>query len=254
MTEPDIVTLCTIKHTHTHTSAKPSVKQLRRYSSCPRTYSHAPAVPVSNELLANENLMTDPAAATRTQCAICRVKSNILSGSASIFRGHDDNMLRIKPVPLLLAPLLLLQVNENPISRVYLHGFCIETNRRRRGYSNLFSINVMDEKYPTDIHIGTTATRSNCDRSIVIYAWYTHPTWRARTLFHAILKHVNKMSRMWNGRHDVAIANRHTESYTGTYGARYNNNIRAIVSLRKSFFEFSSSLSSLYQKLFLQRL
>lgn len=117
-------------YSNTHTFAKPSVKQLRRYSSCPRTYSHEPAVPVSNELLANENLMTDPAAATRTQCAICRVKSNILSGSASIFRGHDDNMLRIKPVPLLLAPLLLLQVNENPISRVYLHGFCIETNRR----------------------------------------------------------------------------------------------------------------------------
>lgn len=101
---------------------KPSVKQLRRYSPRPRTYSHAPAVPVSNKLRANENLMTDPAAARRTQYAIYRVKSNILPGSASIFRGRDDNMLRIKPVPLLLAPLLLLQVNENPISRVYLHG------------------------------------------------------------------------------------------------------------------------------------
>lgn len=79
-------------------------------------------------------------------------------------------MLRIKLVSLLLAPLLLLQVNENPISRVYLHGPHIEANRRAGDTAICFPSMVMDEKYPTDIHAGTVTIGSSCDRSIVIYA------------------------------------------------------------------------------------
>lgn len=128
MTKSNIV----VQRSNTHLYNAQTICQTAStiFSASANTYLHAPAVSVSNKLRANENLMTDLAAATRAQCAICRVKSNILPGSASIFRGRDDNMLRIKPVPLLLAPLLLLQVNENSISRVYLHGPRIETNRR----------------------------------------------------------------------------------------------------------------------------
>lgn len=192
--------------------------------------------------------MTDPATA---QCAIYRVKSNILPGSASIFRRHDDNMLRIKPVPLLLrSSVTPAGERKSDIACIFTRPPYIETNRGEERIQQ----SVFHQRYGWKVsdryscrHRATIG--SSCDRSIVIYAWYTRiSAWyaRAHTFFRfAILKRVLiKCHKRWETRRmllplrivtleEVAPARMYIQ-------AGYNNSIHSVgcVSSRKSSLNF----------------